>query len=515
MSLEDQQEVIDFLSRPRAYGRSGGPVERIDTHISVVFLVGERAYKLKRAVTFDFLDFSTLARRRQACEAELSLNRRTAPDLYLRLVAVRRRPDGALALGGEGTALEWLVEMKRFDQQTLFDRLARAGALTPSLITKLAHRIAALHEGAERRRDHGGRDGMAAVLRGLEKGLARVEQGASSQAAGHLLVRLEGELERHGDLLEARRANGFVRHCHGDLHLGNVCLLEGEPTLFDAIEFNERIACIDVLYDLAFPVMDLWHHGLRDLANRLFNYYLGLSADIEGLPAFPLFLSARAAVRAHVLALNVHGPRAITSERERIARGYLAAAAALSEPVPARLLAVGGLSGSGKSTLARRLAPNLGRTPGALVLRSDVIRKRLLGRDLDARLGPEGYSPALSARVYREIGARAASALEAGQTVIADAVYARPDERDALEEIARRRGVPFLGLWLSAPPEVLASRIGGRRADVSDATVAVLEKQLDYPIGDMSWRELDAGGSPDGVEKRARYELARGEPISD
>jgi aminoglycoside phosphotransferase family enzyme len=297
MIAEDQTAVIDFLALPTTHGNA--TVERIDTHSAIVFLAGTRAYKLKRAVRFDYLDFSTVERRRASCEAEVRLNRRTAPTVYRGVVAVTREPDGSLAIDGAGTAVDWLVEMTRFAQDALFDRLAASGRLDLELMPPLADAIASFHAAAERRGDHGGKTGMKWVIEGNAAGFA--EYGAACLEASACRRVIEGafrELDRRTSLLDARRESGFVRQCHGDLHLRNIVLLDGRPTLFDGVEFNDEISCTDVLYDLAFLLMDLWRRRLPQHANAVWNRYLVEAGDLEGIPLLPLFLSCRAAVRA-------------------------------------------------------------------------------------------------------------------------------------------------------------------------------------------------------------------------
>jgi uncharacterized protein len=297
MITEDQTAVIEFLASPATHG--GGQVERIDTHSAIVFLAGARGYKLKRAVLFDYLDFSTLERRRALCEAEVRLNRRTAPGLYLGVLPVTREADGSLALSGAGPPVDWVVEMNRFDQEALFDRLAAAGHLDVGLMRPLATAIAEFHAAAERRTDHGGKAGMAWVIDGNAAGFA--EYGAACldpAAASRLTSDASTELARRGTLLDRRRDAGFVRQCHGDLHLRNIVLLDGRPTLFDGVEFNDEISCTDVLYDLAFLLMDLWRRQLPRHANAVCNQYLAETGDVEGMRLLPLFLSCRAAVRA-------------------------------------------------------------------------------------------------------------------------------------------------------------------------------------------------------------------------
>jgi aminoglycoside phosphotransferase family enzyme len=401
MITEDQSEVVSFLVSPATHG--GASVERIETHASMVFLAGLRAWKLKRAVKYDYLDFSTASRRKAMCEAEVRINRRTAPAIYRGVLAVTREPDGSLTLGGSGPPVDWLVAMTRFDQDGLFDRPAARGTLDQALMPPLGAAIARFHESADRRTDHGGVAGMAWVVEGNADGFA--EHGAGILDAGacaDLTGRSREALARHRQLLDERREAGCVRRCHGDLHLRNIVLLDGRPTLFDAIEFNDDIACTDVLYDLAFLLMDLWRRHLPAHANAVWNGYLARSGDAGGLALLPLFLSCRAAVRAKTsaTAATLQADAARRRELEGTARDYMVMAQQLLQPPPACLIAVGGFSGSGKSTVARALAPLVGAVPGAVVIRSDEIRKQLSGVEPLHRLGPEGYTAAVSERVY-------------------------------------------------------------------------------------------------------------------
>lgn len=519
MTGDDQREVIAYLSTPEAYGLRDEPIERIDTHISVVWLAGDRAYKLKRAVRYDYVDFSSIAARRTACEAEVRLNRRTAPSLYLGVRPVTRESGGALAIGGLGKPIDWLVEMRRFDQSTLFDRLAEQGRLDPGRTEGVADAVARLHAQAEPRRDHGGRDGMAWVIDGNEAGLA--EQGTAildAPSCERLSADARAMLERQAARLDARRRDGLVRECHGDLHLRNICLVGGVPTLFDAVEFNDNISCIDVFYDIAFLLMDLWRRGLRSHANRVFNQYLPQTSDLNALPLLPLFLSCRAAVRAKTTATaaKVQRDAEQRSQLEIASRDYLALASALLRPPPACLIAIGGFSGSGKTTLARRLAPVLGPAPGALIVRSDLIRKTLLGVPALARLGPDGYSDSVTQLVYRTIGEHALDGLRAGHAVIADAVFARPTDRDAIATIAREAGVSFVGLWIDGSADILAARLRERRADASDATPDVLAAQMRAGTGaiDPSWQHLEGTQGQEQVERVGRAIVTRSAPLS-
>ncbi|AWJ86208.1 hypothetical protein TSH58p_22000 (plasmid) [Azospirillum sp. TSH58] len=491
------QTVAAFLADPASHG--GAAVERVETHAAIVFLAGDRACKLKRAVRYPYLDYSTVERRRAACVEELRLNRRTAPSLYLGLDSVVRRPDGALAFGGEdaagGTALDWLVVMRRFPQDALLDRVAERGALGDDLSRALADAVTAFHEAAEPRPDGGGAAAMREVVEGNIAELRACPSLFAPERVERLAERSTDALRRLAPLLEDRRRGGFVRHCHGDLHLRNIVLLDGKPVLFDGIEFDERLAVIDVAYDLAFLLMDLERRGLRPQGNAFLNRGLDATEDYGALALLPLFLSIRAAIRAKIAAstaaLRPGADTARRSEREAVA--YLDQAVAALEPPPPRLVAVGGLSGSGKTRLARALAPSLGASPGAVVLRSDALRKRFFRVGETERLPADAYTPAVTERVYAGLLERARTVLAAGHAVVLDAVHARPEERAAVARLAADAGVRFDGIWLDAPLDARIARIAARRGDASDATAEVAERQAVYDLGPLEWLRTNAG----------------------
>ena len=505
MIVEDQQEVVAFLGSQATHG--GSRVECIETHTAIVFLAGTAAWKLKRAVRYDYLDFSTADRRKAMCEAEVRLNRRTAPSLYRGVVAVTRQPSGALALGGPGIPVDWVLHMERFDQRDLLDHLAEAGDLSIELARELAVAIAQLHLHAERRPDHGGRAGMSWVVDGNAAAFGGPEIGGLESArCDQWTASARRAVSTYDDVLETRRREGFVRHCHGDLHLRNVVRLGGTPTLFDGVEFNEEISCIDVAYDLAFVLMDLWHRGLPSHANALLNAYLTETDDYQALALLPLFLSCRAAVSAktNATAAAMQHSRDEEHRLREQAASYLDLALTLLQPAPARLIAIGGLSGSGKSTLAAAIAGGVGAVPGAVVIRSDIVRKRLCGVPMHSRLGADGYTDAVSRRVYSTMVDVAARAIEAGHSAILDAVFLRPDDRTMAEQIARDRQVPFIGIWLEAPELVLYARIAERTADASDADAAVVRAQSVQDPGVIDWRRLSAHADLSTVVAGAR-----------
>jgi len=505
-----QAEVIHFLSDPRTYGRHGGPVERLETHSAMVFLCGRRALKLKRAVRYSYLDFSTLDRRKQACEAEVAVNRRTAPELYKGVATVNRDTTGRLALNGTGPVVEWLVEMVRFDERLVLDRMAAAGTLDVALMDDLARAVADLHSSAAHEPSFGGYDGIVRVIDGNAAGFERFGAEMLDPAARvDLTGRARALAVHHRERLERRRRDGLVRRCHGDLHLRNLVHVDGRVTLFDGIEFNDDLSCIDIWYDTAFLLMDLVKRGLGRHADVVLNRYVARTGDIDGLALLPLFLSCRAGVRAmtSATAASLQQPGDKRRELEDSAREYLLLARRLLDPAPPVLIAVGGLSGSGKSTLALALAPDVGPVPGAVVLRSDEIRKELAGADALSRLGPEGYTPAMTARVYKTLMERARLVLEAGHTAIVDAVFARPSDRALVAEVAADTSRPFAGLWLSAEAHDLRRRVETRGPDASDADASVLDQQLQLPTGPIDWHVIDARQRPAAVLEQVREHL--------
>lgn len=510
MIPEQQRDIFAFLARPDAHGPGVTRVDQVHTHISAIFMGGERVLKLKRAVRLPFVDFTAPEDRRRACEAEVALNAPGAPDLYLGVLRITREADGHLALDGEGEAVDWLVAMRRFDEQSLFSRLLSRGELTRDRIAALAGVLAETQRRADVRRCDDGAARMVAVARENRLSLlANAGEVLDPDTVERWAARLGAALAGQAPLLDRRGREGRVRRGHGDLHLRNICLWQDRPTLFDAIEFSESLAVIDTLYDLAFLLMDLDQRGFRRLASILMNRIMEDDPDPDGLAALPVFLSLRAAIRAHVnatMSRDSDDPAQAQEQRRRAlslmdrALGYLA-------PPPPRLVAVGGFSGSGKSRLARELAPHLGAAPGALVTRSDVVRKRLMGIAPRAPLGPEGYTEAVTERTYAAMVEEIRRTLRAGHAAIADGVFARPEQRAAMAAVAREEGVPFQGFWLVADPEVAIKRIETRSDTVSDATAEIRIMQEQFDTGALDWPVVDSSGPRRDTMAAARAHL--------
>jgi aminoglycoside phosphotransferase family enzyme/predicted kinase len=506
MSDNPQQAVIDFLADPASHG--GAAVKRIDTHAAAVFLAGERVLKIKRAVRFPFLDYSTLEKRKNACDAEIEVNRAYAPAIYRGVVPITRTADGTLAIGGQGEPVEWAVDMRRFNEAQTLDHLADKGRIDLTLADALGRAVAKAHGIVPAVTDAGFADTLAEIIQQNHDEMRAAADLFAAHDVDALTAASRNALERLRPLLAARERNSCVRRCHGDLHLGNVVLIEGAPVLFDAIEFSPRLATIDVFYDLAFLLMDLIARDLAAAANGVLNRYLAetrRAGDLDALAALPLFMSLRAAIRAKVTAARPQRDAAI----EQSARDYFALAQRLIAPPRAMLVAVGGLSGTGKSLLGRALAPAIMPLPGAIHLRSDVLRKTLFDVPETERLPASAYTPEVTARVYAALAAQARQILAAGHSAIVDAVFAKRGERDAIARIAQDAmpGTRFHGLFLTADLDVRVARVGTRTGDASDADAAIARAQEQYDLGELDWREVDASGTPEETLQRGKAAL--------
>ena len=502
--LPSMDELTAFMERPESHAETPDSVERIETHISQIFLAGDVAYKIKKPVVFPFLDYSTLEARRRACVNEVQLNRRTAPDMYLGVVPITYDRRRGFEIGGSGEVLEWAVMMRRFPNESLYSELAAAGRLGPEDYAELARAVHAFHDEAARRLTSN--IAVAALSRLIaenDAAFAAYPETFPPEEASGLRAALEERLAGLTRLLEQRTREGFVRHCHGDLHLRNVVQIGGHPVLFDAVEFDDAIATVDVLDDLAFLLMDLLAREAPNGANTVLNSYLAEDNDLrnlEGLAALPLYLGTRAGIRAKAAAYQ--------AQRDEAQR-YFALARRFMAPETPCLVAIGGLSGTGKSTLARALAPGLGAAPGAVLLRSDEERKRLFDCAPSERLPQQAYTGAVTKTVYRVLAKKARAALRAGHSVILDAVHAQPHERAAASRIAEEVGAEFVGIWLTAPEETLVARVESRKADASDADARVVRKQFRYEPGEIEWAHVDASGTSEAVRERARRILRR------
>ena len=468
----------------------------IETACARIFLAGDVAWKVKRNADLGYVDFRTLERRKWALDRELAFNKAAAPDIYRTVRTITREPGGGLAWDGAGEAAEHVLEMRRFDDQAVLSN--DPSVIDGEMADMLGRTIARLHAAAPLR-PHGGYSALDFTVSSNAKLFGELTDRLDPSRVAELVEKSAAELARQRPLLEARRDTGFSRRCHGDLHLANILVEDGRPVLFDCIEFNDLLSDLDVQYDLAFLLMDLDFRGRRDAAVRVLSGYLDEAARSfppslwDGVAALPLMLSVRAGVRTHVTA---HGGEVET------ARAYLEAAIAHLSPDPPVLAAVGGFSGTGKSTFARAVAAGLGPAPGAVVLRTDEVRKRLAGAGHVDRLSRDIYTPEFYDRVYDTALENARALLTAGHAVVLDATFTEPRMRARAERLAAELGVAFRGAWLQAPVEVLEARVAARTGDASDATLEVLHGQIErYGKDEVAWPKVDATAPTDVAAK--------------
>ncbi len=510
---EPMQQHAQLVAALRAQ-LGGAAVETIETHISTVLLAGEHAYKLKKPVDLGFLDFTTAAARQRYCERELQLNRRTAPQLYLDVVPITGSVQ-APRLGGTGEPIDWAVRMRRFAAADTLDARARAGRLDAACIDRLAAVIALFHIEAPRVPAASPLGSAGVVARWMLDNVDSLREHAAASADRARIDALADwtrrELERRAALLQARRRDGFVRECHGDLHLANIVVVDGAPVPFDCIEFNDELRCIDVLSDLAFTMTDLLDHRLPRLAARLLNAYLEATGDYGGVPLLRLYAVYRALVRAKVALIRAQQPAVappLRLHQHGDFAAHLALAERLARPDAALLVAMHGLSGSGKTAVAQTLLETL----GAIRVRSDVERKRMFSlaptARVDAELRAELYGAEATRATYQRLAAAARAIVDGGFVAIVDAAFLKRAERDALAALARSLGARCVFVACEAPPAVLRARVAARAAadrDASDATLEVLERQT-------AWREdlqpdepvlrIDTDAAPDEVARR-------------
>lgn len=481
----DTATLIRSLQNPRFYDHAVREVGVIETHISWVLLTGNYAYKIKKPVNLGFLDFSTLQKRHHYCQQELRLNRRLAPSLYLDVVAITGGAEHP-RLRGPGPAIEYAVKMLQFPQQAQLDRVLARGELYPQHIDALASTVAAFHADvaiAEAADAYGDPEQVhETVLENFD----RVLSGLRDEKAAERLLGLrrwaQQEYERCRPILAMRKQHGYVRECHGDMHLRNMALLDGEVLVFDCIEFSDTLRWIDVISEIAFVVMDLDDRQRPQLGRRFLNAYLEHTGDYGGLEVLRYYLMYRAMVRAMVDSIRIHQSSMAEAEKRRVLdeyRSYLTLAEQYTQATHPALIITHGLSGSGKTTVAQALLEHY----PAIRVRSDVERKRLHGLAAAARtrsgIDRGLYTAEATKRTYGRLHELARVVLKAGYSVIVDATFLKQAQRREFQMLATELDVPFLILDCEAPERVLRERVSQRgQTDASEANLAVLERQI-------------------------------------
>jgi aminoglycoside phosphotransferase family enzyme/predicted kinase len=482
----DQARLVAALAHPAAFGPCCTRVERLETHISYVFLTGRYAYKIKKAVAFGFLDFTTLEARRRFCEEELRLNRRLAPTLYLDIVPITGSID-APVIGGDGPALEYAVMMREFPQDALASQILARSELEPADIDALAVKVAAFHGAADAAAPGSAFGAPSEVLRVARQNFTQLRPLLATVEEHDEIDALSAWTEREHAARRAaflrRRKEGFVRECHGDLHLNNIARIDGELTIFDCIEFNESMRWIDVMSEVAFTVMDLEDCRRADMAHRFLNAYLERTGDYAGLAVLRFYLVYRSLVRAKIARLRAAQLEAGAASRALHAeyRGYVNLAQRYARPPRPALVITHGLSGCGKTTLSQALLETI----GAVRIRSDVERRRMHGIGALER-GRNGidhglYAPAATEATYRQLAALARHVVSSGLVAIIDATFLGRWQRDLFRDLATVLDVAFVIIDFAARDATLRGRIARRAAaatDASDADLAVLDHQL-------------------------------------
>ncbi len=478
--MSNHNALIQKMQTPKFYPHAvQSPIEVLQTHISYIVLTGEYAYKFKKPLDLGFLDFSSLEKRKYYCQQELDLNQPIAPDIYLEVLPITQHHD-TLELNGQGETVEYVLKMREFPQSALLSEMEKAGELTESLLAELGKIVARFHQQSQTSdyiREFGN---PAKIKEGIDNNYKQTEQYIGIAQTKTQFQETQAFTDRffqqYASLLKARQSNNWIRECHGDLHLKNICYWQQKLQLFDRIEFNEPFRFVDVMYDVAFTVMDLEYRNRNDFANVFLNNYLEYSGDWEGVQLLPLYLTRQAYVRAKVNSFILDDPNVSESEKQHAreqASQYYHLAWQYTQSQQGHLWMMSGLSGSGKTTIAREMAKQL----GAIHLRSDAVRKHLAGIDLEAQGSDDIYQGEMTQRTYQrllELGCLLASE---GWQVILDAKYDQKPLREAVIQQAHTQNLAVNIIHCYAPIEVLRDRVAKRHGDISDATPDLITQQ--------------------------------------
>jgi len=493
-----QKDVVKYLSTPKAYAGAQEVLVK-ETHMSYVFLVDDNAYKMKKDVRYPYLDYSSVEKRKLYCEKEFQLLQAYGDDIAISVCPVYALSDGTFSIGKSddeySKIADYVILMRRFPEAVVYQHLSDEGELDRFEMMDLAEKMVDLHEKAKVRKDKGSVASFKAVItQNCEVLQSFAPRLFRSHEIDDYYKKAIEELEKYAPLIEERRNNGMVKECHGDLQLRNICMKDKKPVLFDPIEFNDDFSCIDTLYDLSYLLLDLEFRGQRRLCSILFNHYMAYSDDLQGIPLLSLFQSCKSAVRALVNA-TLSETREDEGEaiyhRQKAYEYFVLAREILNPPAPF-IVACGGLSGSGKSRLTREIAPFLGTSPGAMILRTDILRKRLCGELPHGHLHKDSYTPEMNQKTYDKLRDECTNVIKCGRVALADGIFASQEERENIEQIAKDLGVPFYGFWMDAPLEVRAERVMKRERNPSDVkSMKVLMRQLDTDVGEITWNKIN------------------------
>ncbi len=521
--MSQHPDWLNSIYDPGIYSHPVSEIHLIQTHISWVILTGDWVYKLKKPVNFGFVDFTTLELRHAACLEEVRLNRRTAPSLYDGVVTLVDGIDGP-QFGENGPILEYAVRMRQFAQSDLFEQRLAGNELSVDVIESLARAVAELHGQAAIALPDSLFGTPELIRSTVQACLDELAKTSLPEALRSLLIPLNvwvmAEWRRLNSSFLSRKQEGWIRECHGDLHLGNIVLYRGKPTLFDCLEFNPNLRWIDEMSDIAFLVMDLHDRGAPRLAWRALNEWLEQSGDYQGLFVLKYYLAYRALVRAKVASIRLRQPELSPEEQERqheSLKSYVDLATTLTRQSQTIIVLMHGVSGSGKSFVARKLVESL----GAVQIRSDVERKRLMDAWPPGTSVPptdsEMYSTKITWKTYHRLQSMARIVVDSGYPVIVDATFLKQSDRQAFASLAKNLGVPFVIVACHAPEAVMQERVSQRQRigrDASDADVAILQQQLataepltSHELG--STIELDTNaGDLDAIVTSIRNRLA-------
>ena len=477
---ENLPELIQQMLSPEFYPHPVTiPIESIQTHASIVLLTGDFAYKLKKPVNFGFLDYSTVTKRQHFCTEEVRLNQRGAKELYLAVLPISKQGD-RYQFGNEGEIVDYAVKMVQFPHSALLSSMFESGQITINDLEEMGRVVAQFHAQAQTSDYISSFGTVAKIRQSIDDNYRQTEKYIGRSQTQQQYIETKAYTDRflleHEQLFVDRIAGGFIRECHGDLHLRNICRWQTKILLFDCIEFNEPFRFVDTMYDVAFAVMDLEARGRKDLANRFLNTYVEQTGDWAGLQVLPMYLSRQAYVRAKVTSFLLDDAGISSEDRVAAAEtagNYYRQAWEYTRSKQGRLIMISGLSGSGKSTLGKQIAESL----KGVQIRSDAVRKHLGGVSLLTKGDDSLYTPEMTARTYQEVLALGAKLAAQGFTVILDAKYDRQSLRAAVIDLAQSEGIQLDIIYCTAPESVLLDRLLQRTGDIADATVDLLASQ--------------------------------------